>query len=329
MTLQNVEFCDHGASFTDLGNIACIANSQFTADRYRGAFGVEPRVIHPIIDRKKYETHTTRENVTFINPNLLKGLDVALAVARRCPGIPFSFVQSWPLGMFEHRALMDQLAELPNVNLLPAVRDMRQIYGKCRILIAPSRWEEAYGRVVTEAQYSGIPVVASNRGGLPEAVGSGGLLVDPDGPISHWVSAVNRLWYDDACYSMLSAAAYSHSQRPSLNQTRQLDMWEDTLFQVIEQHRRHSVSPAFVAHPLAQRSFSASHQDWHFLNALRLQPQASMKCVLETKASAIPKFVMQAIPLLPSDSPNPKTGISGKVTHDHPSAGIDTSQPSP
>ena len=261
MGLQAVEFGDHGGSFADLGNIPCIANSQFTADRYREAFGVEPRVIHPIIDRKKYWTETTRENVTFINPHPFKGLDVALAVARHCPDIPFSFVQSWPLGAVEHRALVEQLAELPNVNLLPAVMDMRQIYGKCRILIAPSRWQEAYGRVVTEAQYSGIPVIASNRGGLPEAVGSGGLLLAHNAPTGDWVSAAQRLWYDDACYSVLSAAAYAHSKRPALNQVHQLDMWENTLFQVIEQHRRHSVSPSFVAHPLAQRSFSVSHQD--------------------------------------------------------------------
>jgi len=228
LNLQNVEFDDHGGSFADLGNIPCVANSRFTANRYRETFGVEPRVIHPLIDAKQYRTQTTKENVTLINPHLVKGVDLAIAVARRCPEIPFSFVESWRLWPGE-RGVLDQLAAVPNIKLLAPVTDMRRIYGKCRILLTPSRWEEAYGRVASEAQFSGIPVVASNRGGLPEAVGSGGILLDPDGPIDAWASTVKRLWRDDAYYSMFSAAAHSYSERPALNKSRQVDMWEDAL----------------------------------------------------------------------------------------------------
>ena len=36
-----------------------------------------------------------------------------------------------------------------------------------------------FGRIAVEPQFSGIPVVASDRGGLPEAVGPGGVLIDP------------------------------------------------------------------------------------------------------------------------------------------------------
>jgi glycosyltransferase involved in cell wall biosynthesis len=246
LKLQNVEFHEHDGSFADLGNISCVANSQFTADRYRDAFGVEPRVIHPLIDGKKYRTETTRENVTFINPHVAKGVDVAIAVARHCPEIPFSFVESWKLGVNWRRTLESKLAEVPNIKLRSAVVDMRQIYGKCRILIAPSRWEEAYGRVAAEAQFSGIPVVASKRGGLPEAVGSGGILLDPESPIDDWVSAVKRLWHDPAYYSLLSAAAQSHSERPALTKACQVDMWEEALAEAVDgsYHRLLQEAPA-------------------------------------------------------------------------------------
>ena len=227
LVLQDVEFGDHGGEFKEIGEVACVANSAFTADKYRQAFGVDPVVIPPLIDGAPlYRTETTKENITFINPHPFKGVDIALAVARRCPEIPFAFVETWPLPKSNRAELKSELAGLRNVSLLPVERDMKKIYGKCRILLAPSRWEEGFGRVACEAQYSGIPVIASDRGGLPEAVGAGGVLVDPDGPLNAWVAAAQRLWQDQEYYSKLAVAAYAHSNRPALRWDVQLPLWE-------------------------------------------------------------------------------------------------------
>ena len=43
------------------------------------------------------------------------------------------------------------------------------------------------------ARANGIPVLASDRPGHGEAVGPGGILVDPDAPIDTWVDALARL----------------------------------------------------------------------------------------------------------------------------------------
>lgn len=48
------------------------------------------------------------------------------------------------------------------------------------VVMVLSRSQEPFGLVVLEAMASGCAVVASNRGGLPEACGEAGLLVDPD-----------------------------------------------------------------------------------------------------------------------------------------------------
>lgn len=173
--------------------------------------------------------------VTLINPHPHKGLSVALEMARLCPDIPFLFVQTWDLPP-EARAELDrQLATLKNVTLHPAVEDMRQIYRRTRILLAPSQWQEGYGRVATEAQFSGIPVIASTRGGLPEAVGPGGLLLDAAAPAEEWAGALRRLWDDAGYYRQLSEAADAHSRRAANDPTLQTDQWETVLNYVARQ----------------------------------------------------------------------------------------------
>jgi len=47
------------------------------------------------------------------------------------------------------------------------------------VMILPSR-NEGFGCVVLEAQACGVPVVGSDNGGIPEAIGNGGIVV-PDG----------------------------------------------------------------------------------------------------------------------------------------------------
>ncbi len=60
------------------------------------------------------------------------------------------------------------------------------IYPAIDVLAVPSvpmpGWLEQFGRVVVEAQASGVPVVASASGALPEVVGDEGLLVPPRDP---------------------------------------------------------------------------------------------------------------------------------------------------
>lgn len=199
-------------------NARYIANSQFTASFYKQHFGVSSTVIPPLIRRERYiALQPTRESVVFIGTVPEKGLNVAIGVARACPDIPFEFVESWIMPHRRRHAVKSILASLPNVRFVPHQSDMLPIYSRARLLLAPSQWEEAWGRVASEAHINGIPVIGSNIGGLPEAIGPGGILVDPKASPSEWAEHIQGLWHDKVSYQRLSDDAAAYSKRLELD----------------------------------------------------------------------------------------------------------------
>ncbi|MFJ3428866.1 glycosyltransferase [Pseudomonas fragi] len=71
--------------------------------------------------------------------------------------------------------------------------DLQSLYLTADILIVPSRWE-GFGLVAVEAMRAGLPVIASNVGGLAEVVedNATGILIDPNS-VQALVDAINRL----------------------------------------------------------------------------------------------------------------------------------------
>lgn len=232
--LRNVEFHELGGDLSELGPAHYIANSEFTAKTYKNRFGIDSTVIPPTIDPALYTTSSSREYVTFINPYKEKGFELALQIAQRCPEIPFLFQESWKLSR-EHRAEIEaEIAAFGNIALESRTSDMKTVYGRTRILLAPSKWEEAWGRVASEAHCSGIPVLGSTRGGLPEAIGKGGVTLDYDAPADEWARELKRLWSDERYYARLAADALRFSQRPEMQLGRQFSMFLEVLNKAAE-----------------------------------------------------------------------------------------------
>lgn len=74
--------------------------------------------------------------------------------------------------------------------------DVREgLYASARVLVLPSL-DEGFGLPALEAMSAGVPVVASNRGSLPEVVGAGGVLVDPT-RADALAAALERMIADD------------------------------------------------------------------------------------------------------------------------------------
>ncbi len=74
----------------------------------------------------------------------------------------------------------------------------RALYDGARLLVMPS-FEEGFGIPVLEAMSVGVPVVAADRGSLPEVLGGAGALVNPDRP-EEIATAIARM-LDDGGYA--------------------------------------------------------------------------------------------------------------------------------
>lgn len=88
--------------------------------------------------------------------------------------------------------------------------ELERVYAGARVLVLPSL-DEGFGLTALEAMAAGIPVVASNRGSLPEVVGAGGLLVDPDN-VPALAAALDRLVSDDVAATAVASAGLVRSR---------------------------------------------------------------------------------------------------------------------
>ncbi len=193
-------------------NTRFIANSPFTA-KLAESHGVQPVVVPPIFGMQRFVgQHRTGNKILMISVQPSKGADIALKLAQQRPEYEFLFVESWTEEPEETRRMGEAISKLGNATLLPSVRDMQPIYASSKLLLMPSRCAETWGRVATEAQLFGIPVVGSNRGRLPDTIGSGGAVLDPD-DYEPWLRAVDRFMTDQNHYATVSAQARAHSQQ--------------------------------------------------------------------------------------------------------------------
>lgn len=202
-----------------------LTNSSATANLYARRLGVVPVAVGAFIDPAR---------VLFINPSLEKGVAVVVRLAmmleQRRPDIVFEVVESrgnWGRMLRAvSTALGDPRETLANVTVTAHTSDMRPVYGRARLRLAPSLWWESMGRVLVEAMLNGIPPVVTDRGGMPEMVGEGGIMLRFDEafhekpytrvPLAEalepLVQRLEALYDDEATYALLAAAALRAGQ---------------------------------------------------------------------------------------------------------------------
>lgn len=152
-------------------------------------YWVNQRIFRPadIADCKKELGLDGKFVVLFVGRLLeIKGVKILLDVAIRLAVVKdmaFIFVGDGPLSNYVIAArTRSYLTNLGNIFYFGRVENMKlsQYYNAADIFVMPSIYEEGFGRVILEALACGIPVVASNKGGITEALDqSVGILIEP------------------------------------------------------------------------------------------------------------------------------------------------------
>ncbi len=190
-----------------------LVNSRFIQNRIKEEKGIQCELLYPAINLDNYRIgHNTHQYITMVNPVVPKGIVTFLNIATSLPDREFLVVEGW--GTSEK--VLEIIKQLPNVTYLPKQVDMRRVFEKTHILLVPSVWEEPFGRISVEAQASGIPVVASRTGGIPEAVGKGGILIEDYENEKKWLEGIQRI---EEGYKEFSELATMNAQRFDLDNT--------------------------------------------------------------------------------------------------------------
>lgn len=168
-------------------------DTKTTRDLYRERLGLDPYAIGKFIDRPRQVAGCAPRFTTFVNPSAEKGVTlfyrIAELAAATAPDIQFLVVESrTTLAIAEQRTGM-RFSALPNIRRVGLQRDMSEVFSSTRVFMQPSLWHESGARASIEAMSMGIPIVATDRGGIPEVLGAAGIMITPPEPLidNHWL----------------------------------------------------------------------------------------------------------------------------------------------
>jgi glycosyltransferase involved in cell wall biosynthesis len=208
----------------------CLVASQFARRHYRDNVGLDCHALSYPIDWDRVRVEKREPSyVAFVNPCLEKGVyafaRIAHELGRRRPDIPLVVVES--RGTKEHLAGCGlDLAAAGNVRIMAHATGPRRFWRLTKIALLPSLWWENQPLVAIEAMINGIPVIGSNRGGIPETLGNAGIVLPlPDRltpttqivpgaiEVEPWVETIIRLWDDQDFHAEQSALALNEAER--------------------------------------------------------------------------------------------------------------------
>lgn len=97
------------------------------------------------------------------------------------------------------------------IKFVAHTENIADIYAALDLLAIPSRWE-GFGLVAAEAMAAGVPVVASDVGGLPGVLGKAGWMVPPDDAPA-LSSAIERVLGDPSLHARIVADGRRQAER--------------------------------------------------------------------------------------------------------------------
>ncbi|NQZ10222.1 MAG: amino acid adenylation domain-containing protein [Algicola sp.] len=164
----------------------------------------------------------TNPYVLCINPCAVKGLSIVLGLAKQNPTIAFAVVPGWGTTKTD----LATIKSFVNITVLTPQKDLNDLLRQAKLLLVPSLWSEGFGMVTIDAMVRGIPVIASDYGGLKEAkLGTDYLIpinpiegykqtldenhllqaIVPEQDLNPWQQALQILYFDENEYQQQSS----------------------------------------------------------------------------------------------------------------------------
>ncbi len=193
--------------------------------------GMKATVIHPpIYGDAPFPQFGDFESgdVLMINPCAVKGISIFLGLAELLPHQQFTALTGWGTTQEDRR----RLAALPNVRVLGSVGRIDEVLRGARLLLMPSLWYEGFGLIAMEAMLRGLPVVASDSGGLKEAKAGTDFVIPvnaiarylpefdevhmpvpvlPEQAVEPWVAALRQLSTENVVYEREAEHSRAHA----------------------------------------------------------------------------------------------------------------------
>ncbi len=210
------------------------------ADKVKAiANGVSPSFHPPDKDGSSYNTYPEKRpgKLLYVGrtdpyKNVSMLVRILAELRKRCSfPVELRLVSSFDPRYPEPLRLIEKLGVSDAVKWLGRLSDgdMAQAYQSADVLVHPSRYE-GFGLQVIEAMASGLPVVCSNGGSLPEIAGNAAIILDPDDE-NGFVTAVMDL--------LASPEKREELRRKGIKQASQFS-WQRTARETLEVYQSFS-----------------------------------------------------------------------------------------
>jgi glycosyltransferase involved in cell wall biosynthesis len=184
-----------------------------------------------------------------------KGLNVLAGALEKLGGEPWQLLvvgDGSERAEFERRLSASGLLDRAQFTGAIKYERVAEYFNQLDLLVIPTqttkRIREQFGRVIVEAMASGIPIIGSTCGAIPEVIGNAGLVV-PEGDAEALAQALRRLLADDALRASLAVAG-----RERVEQYYSWERVADQTYELFQQVLRASEVPelkrSFASAPL-------------------------------------------------------------------------------
>lgn len=221
--------------------IACVSNflAERTTKKFPSRFSRRVHVVPNGVDCSSFYPRSdlernSRLNVVFIGRTVpAKGPDILLEAAVRLDRLDMTihivgsqgFDPEAPLSPYEERlrVIAGPISDRVTFSPTMARHQVPNLIRNADVLVVPSKWPEPFGLTVLEGMASGVPVIASSIGGIPEAMGNAGIQVPANDPVA-LAEALDALAHDEQARQGLGSQCRLYAQAHDWHRSRrQLD----------------------------------------------------------------------------------------------------------